>query len=218
MLKILHRFRKWVLCKVIDILVLNSNGSYVSFTNFRREKIPLDIKTFTFTGTYEQSCKKTKYYKIVDKIKRIDVFKSHLGNNEEDKHTIVHKKNTVVKQDDLIGISTIMANNVLFVTGFLRIAVLEETENSLILCMSTCIENVVNGYYRFVLNYDEKNQKILLKYSKVQHFTTIPLRFLVTTLNYQSYINNSKTSVMNTFNYLFQEEIFIIDDVYLSYE
>ncbi len=206
-----------VICKALDFLLLNNNGSYFSFTNFHDEKIPLDIQKYTFTGKYKQKCKKSKYLQIVDKIKKLDVFAYKV--NDVNVKTIVHKKNnTIVKQDDLVAISTELLNDTLFTTSFEKVSVLEETENSLILCMTTCSENIVNGYYRFILNYDEDKKQIQLKYSKVQNFTTLPLRLLITIINKSTYIDSNKTSVMNTFNYLFQEDIFTKEDVKYSYK
>jgi hypothetical protein len=138
--------------------------------------------------------------------------------NDVNVKTIVHKKNTIVKQDDLVAISTELLNNTLFTTSFEKVSVLEETENSLILSMTTCSENIINGYYRFILNYDEDKKQIQLKYSKVQSVTTLPLRFLTTIINKSTYIDANKNSVMNTFNYLFQEDIFTKEDVKYSYE
>jgi hypothetical protein len=94
--------------------------------------------------------------------------------------------------------------------------ILEETDNSLMLCIITCGENIVNGYYRFALKYDMDKKQIQLKYSKVQSFTTLQLRLLIL-LNKSSYIDSNKTSVMNTFNYLFEAEIFTTTDVNYAY-
>ncbi len=200
----------------MDFLLLQNNGSYFSFTNFHNKKIPLDIRKHTFTGKYKQKCKKSKYSQIVNKIKNLDVFAYKV--NEVNVKTIVHKKNTIVKQDDLVAISTGLLNDTLFTTSFEKVSVLEETENSLILCMSTCSENIVNGYYRFSLTYNEDKRQIQMKYTKVQNFTTLPLRILVENINNTTFIDTNKTSVMNTFNYLFQKEILTKEDVKYSYE
>jgi hypothetical protein len=200
----------------LDFLLLQNNGSYFSFTNFHNKKIPLDIRKHTFTGKYKQKCKKSKYSQIVNKIKNLDVFAYKV--NEVNVKTIVHKKNTIVKQDDLVAISTGLLNDTLFTTSFEKVSVLEETENSLILCMSTCSENIVNGYYRFSLTYNEDKRQIQMKYTKVQNFTTLPLRILVENINNTTFIDTNKTSVMNTFNYLFQKEILTKEDVKYSYE
>ena len=206
----------YAICKILDFLILNNNGSYFSFTNFHNKKIPLNIQKYTFAGKYKQKCEKCKFLQIVDLIKKLDVFAYKINNVNV--KTIVHKKNTFVKQDEIVAITTEILDNILFATSFEKISVLEETGNSLILCMTTCSENIVNGYYRFVLNYDEDKKQIELKYSKVQSFTTLALRFLITTINKTSYIDSNKTSVMNTFNYLFQEDILTKENVEYSYE
>jgi hypothetical protein len=205
-----------VICKALDFLLLQNNGSYFSFTNFHNKKIPLDIRKHTFTGKYKQKCKKSKYSQIVNKIKKLDVFAYKV--NYVNVKTIVHKKNTFVKQDELIAVSTTFHFDNLFSTSFEKVSVLEETENSLILCMSTCSENIVNGYYLFLLNYNEDKRQIQMKYTKVQNFTTLPLRILVENINNTAFIDNCKTSIMDTFNYLFQKEIFTKEDVKYSYE
>ena len=47
---ILQQIKKKLICKALDYLLLNNNGSYFSFTNFHDQKIPLDIKKYTFIG------------------------------------------------------------------------------------------------------------------------------------------------------------------------
>ena len=72
--------------------------------------------------------------------------------------------------------------------------------------MTTCSENIVNGYYRFKLKYDAETQQILLKYSKVQSGTTLHLRLMIN-INESSYIESNKMSVVNTINHLFGDKV-----------
>jgi len=67
------------------------------------------------------------------------------------------------------------------------------------------------------VKYDVEKQQIRLKYSKVQSFTTLPLRMLIK-INESSYIEDSKTSVMNTFNYLFGVKTLNTTDVKYNYK
>ncbi len=131
--------------------------------------------------------------------------------------TVVHKKNKIVEQDEVVAITTSFGSDTLYTTSYEKVAVLEETENSLTLCMTTCSENVVNGYYRFQLKYDIEKEQIQLRYSKVQSFATLPLRMLVK-INESSYIEKGKTSVMNTFNYLFGVKALDTTDVKYNYK
>lgn len=215
LLKYILRQNGKAICKVLNLLILNNNGSFFSFTNLYNEKISSYIKKYTFIGNYNGNCIRKKYCEIVDKIKRLNVFTYKV--KDENVKTIVNKKKKFVEQDELISITTNFGSNKLFITNFVKIAVLEETPNSLVFCMTTCGENIVNGYYRFVLNYNEEKQEIQLKYSNVQSFTNLALR-LFTLFNEQSYIDTCKKDVMDTINYLLQDKVFTINNVKYSYE
>ena len=152
---------------------------------------------------------------MVDKIKRLDVFAYKI--DDVNLKTVVHKKNEIVEQDEVVAITVPRFSDTLYMTSYEKVAVLEETENSLSLCMTTCSENIINGYYRFQLKYDVEKQQIQLKYSKVQSFTTLPLRMLIK-INESSYIEVNNTSVVNTFNYLFGDKILSTTDVKYHYK
>ena len=204
-----------LVCIIFNFIVLNNNGSFSSFTNLHDKNILLNKKKYVFSGKYIKKYNKIKYLEIVDKIKKLDIFAYKIDNINC--KTIVHKKNIIVEQDDLITITNALIGDTIYTTSYERIAVLEETNNSLILCMTTCSENIINGYYRFVLKYDEDEQQIELNYSKFQSFTTLLLRFFIN-LNEIAYIESNNTSIMNTINYLFQDNIFTIDNVEYSYK
>jgi len=183
--------------------------------NLHDTDVLLDKKKYHFSGKYTCDAERKQYLSIVDKIKRLDVFAYKI--DDVKLKTVVHKKNKIVEQDEVVAITTYLIPDVFYITSYEKVAVLEETENSLTLCMTTCSENIVNGYYRFQVKYDVEKQQIRLKYSKVQSFTTLPLRMLIK-INESSYIEDSKTSVVNTFNYLFGVKTLNTTDVKYNYK
>ena len=197
---ILRNLGGGAICLAFDLLVLNNNGAFSSLSNLHDTDVLLDKKKYHFSGKYTCDAGRKQYLEMVDKIKRLDVFAYKI--DDVNLKTVVHKKNKIVKQDEVVAITTGLVGDTLYTTSYEKIAVLEETESSLSLCMTTCSENIVNGYYRFQLKYDVENKQIQLKYSKVQSFTTLPLRMLIK-INESSYIETNNTSVVNTFNYLF---------------
>ena len=214
-INILCNFCEWLICLTFDLLVLNKNGSFSSLSNLHDKDVLLDKKKYHFTGKYTCDTDITQYLAIVDKIKRLDIFK--LKDDDPGWNAVIHKNKTLVQQDDLVAITTAVVGETLYTTSYEKIAVLEETENMLILCITTCSENIINGYYRFQLKYDIDKQQILLIYSKVQTFTSLMLRFLAK-LNEDTYIEYNKVSVMNTFNHLFDSNIFLKKDVEYEYK
>jgi hypothetical protein len=211
--------RSWggggAICLAFDLLVLNNNGAFSSLSNLHDTDVLLDKKKYHFSGEYTYDAEREHYLSIVDKIKRLDLFAYKV--DDVDLKTVVHKKNKIVEQDEVVAITTYLIPDIFYITSYEKISVLEETENSLTLCVTTCSENIVNGYYRFKLRYDAKTQQIQMKYSKIQSFTTLPLRLLIKT-NESSYIEDSKTSVINTFNYLFGVKTLNILDVKYDYK
>jgi len=205
----------WAICLAFDFIVLNNNGAFSSLNNLHDTDVLLDKKKYHFSGKYTCDAERKQYLSIVDKIKRLDVFAYKI--DDVKLKTVVHKKNKIVEQDEVVAITTYLIPDVFYITSYEKVAVLEETENSLTLCMTTCSENIVNGYYRFQVKYDVEKQQIRLKYSKVQSFTTLPLRMLIK-INESSYIEDSKTSVVNTFNYLFGVKTLNTTDVKYNYK
>ena len=214
MLKFLQYLGNLV-CLMFNIIVLNNNGAFSSFTNLHDKNISLNKKKYIFSGEYIAKCNNVKYLEIVHKIKKLDIFAYKI--DDINCKTIVNKKNIIVEQDDLITITNALIGDTLYTTSYERVAVLEETTNSLILCMTTCSENIINGYYRFILKYDEDKQEIQLNYSKIQSFTTFLLGFFIN-LNEIQYIESNNTSIMNTINHLFQDKNFTIDNVEYFYK
>ena len=204
-----------ILCLLFDLLILNNNGAFSSFTNLHDEDVLLDKKKYHFfcEYTYDDAEKET-YLSIVDKLKRLDFFAYKMDNVEM--KTIIHKKNEIVKQDDSVAITTSLIPGVFFITSYEKIAVLEETENTFTLCMTTCSENMLNGYYRFQLKYNVDNKQIEIKYSKVQTFITLQSIFLLQ-LYKTTYIESSKLSISNTINYLLKDNACTATDVDYHY-
>ena len=217
MVDIVNKFYFWgkiLICFTFNTLILNNNGSFSSLSNLHNTKVSLDKKKYTFKGKHKMTCDKNKYLYIVSKLKKLDIFAYEI--DDINLKTIVHKKNDIIKQDDLVAITTRIYSNKLYTTSYEKVAILEETDNSLTLCLTTCSENIINGFYRFTLKYDVDKQEIYMKYSKLQSFTTLPLRWLIR-LNISSYIELNKISIMNTFNYLFQDKIITTNDVDYAY-
>ena len=204
----------WIICILFDFLVLNNKGAFSSFSNLHKKDVLLDKKKYHFCCEYTCDAERTKYLSAVDKIKQMDFFVYKMDNDEL--KTVVHKKNKIVKQDDVVAITTIVISNNFYITSYEKIAVLEETENTMTFCMTTCSENFVNGYYRFQLKYNADTQQIGLKYSKVQSFDT-QLSWLLIKINETLYIEDSKASVANTINYLLNDTGLNIKDVKYDY-
>lgn len=192
-----------IVCLLFDLLILNNNGAFSSFTNLRDEDVLLDKKKYHFFCEYTcDDAEKEKYLLIVDKLKHLDFFAYKMDNVEM--KTVIHKKNEIVKQDDSVAITTSLIPGVFFITSYEKIAILEETDNAFTLCMTTCSENMLNGYYRFQLKYNVDNKQIEIKYSKVQTFVTTQ-SYLLLQLYKTTYIELSKSSISNTINYLLKD-------------
>jgi hypothetical protein len=200
---------------LLDILLLNNNGAFSSFSNLHNTNVLLDKKKHHYSAKCSCSANRQKYLEIINKIKQLDVFAYKVDNVEL--KTVVHKTNKIVQEDDLVAITTSAINDILFTTSYEKIAVLEETRNTFILCMTTCSENVVNGYYTFKLKYDDDKQKINIKYSKVQSYTTLQSR-LIKQINANSDIEEGKKSIINTINYLLNDNKLLTKDVKYEYK
>jgi hypothetical protein len=204
-----------ICCILFDILVLNNRGAFSSVTNLHNEGVLLDKKKYHFY--WEHICDdidREKYLSIVDKIQRLDIFAYKVDNAEL--KTMIHKKNELVKQDDLVAITTSLVPDRFFITSYEKIAVLEETENTFILCMTTCSENLLNGYYRFQLKYNVDDKKLDFKYSKVQTFSTLPAEMILQLFR-EMYIEVNKVSISNTINYLLNDTTYTSADVGYHY-
>jgi|LakMenEpi03Aug12_release.lakeMendotaPanAssembly.Ray.scaffolds.fasta_scaffold703966_2 hypothetical protein len=203
-----------IICVFFDFLVLNNKGAFSSFSNLHDKVVLLEKKKYHFSCEYTCDAERTKYVSVVDKIKELDFFVYKMDNIEL--KTVVHKKNKIVKQDDVVAITTNVISNNFYITSYEKIAILEETENTMTFCMTTCSENFVNGYYRFKVKYNVDNKQIELKYSKVQSFDTLLSWFLIK-INETIYIEDGKTSIMNTINYLLNDTPLNINDVKYDY-
>ena len=204
-----------MLCKIFDAIILANNGAFSSFTNFNGKTIPMDIKRHHFSGYYKTKCSKAKYNQIVDKIKQLDIFANRV--NEPDFKTVVHKPAKYISEDDLIGISISFISDSFFITSYEKISILDETDNSFIVCISTCNQNIINGYYTVKLKYDNITQTIYMKYIKVQVANSFGI-YLLEILTSPLYVDAMTKSVVDTFNYLFQDEVMTIKDVLYSYK
>ena len=184
----------------LDTFILCNNGSFSSLYNLHDVTVSLDKPKYHF------SCQHTfdaDYLAVVDKLKQLDVFANE---------TIIHKNNKYLQQDDTIAITTSIVG-IIHTTSYEKVAVLEEDEKSFVVCMTTCSENIVNGYYTFSLKRLHKRRVVLI-YHKVQSFTTFPLRTLIK-LNEAQYMLINKTSIVNTIHKLCGDTKFTINNVSL---
>jgi hypothetical protein len=76
--------------------------------------------------------------------------------------------------------------------------------------MTTCSENVVNGYYGLFLKYEDGIAT--MTYKKVQSANTFGIGLYVKFME-TSYLTISKDSVKNTINYVMNTDDFSVENV-----
>jgi hypothetical protein len=198
-------------CFVIDTLLLWNNGSYFKWSNLYNKQVSTEqIKYHQFHIAYKRFGEKSNYQDMIKKIKKVDIFA--YKNQDITNKTMIHKANEYVSQDETIGITMSIFQDKLYVTTFAKIMILEETENKFIFCMNTCNENIVNGYYRIIVKYDPVKKEIDMEYSKMQQFSACPFKYILLA-NQESYIETNKESVLQTAQYLCNDNRITIDHV-----
>lgn len=175
----------------------------------------MDIRRHHFSGYYKTKCDKAKYNQIVDKIKQLDIFAYRA--NEPDFKTVVHKPTKYVSQDDLIGITSSFVYDTFFISNYDKVSLLDETNNNIILCISSCNESYIAGYYRFAIKYHDKTKTISMNYTKVQHPNTFGV-YVIENLLEKLYMETNKQSITDTINYLLQENVMKTSDVIYYYK
>jgi hypothetical protein len=82
--------------------------------------------------------------------------------------------------------------------------------------MTSCSENIINGYYRIKVNLDENKNSITINYAKVQSLQPFIMRILLN--NNSKYVDANINSVKNTINFLSGQEDFKIENVIHEYK
>lgn len=200
---------------LVLLLMLSYNGSFVSFTNLHDQEINLEINKHHFLGNYSFIATKDKYNDIVKKLKFLDIFS--YKHDDMNLKTVIHRKNSdkPVKLDDVVSVTTRFASDNLFTTSYEKVAILEETDNSFIMCMTSCTENIINGYYRIKVTFSDRYNSITINYAKVQTLSPLILRLALDgVFGNKSYIEANIASVKNTINFLSgKEDDFKIENV-----
>ena len=208
---------------ILNFIFLSNNGSFFSNTNMNDVKdvdFNLDINKHHFLGNHTFVSDKVKFDEIVKKLKFLDIF-SYEHDNKVLK-TVIHRKNSdkPVNIDDVVSVTTRFMNDNLFTTSYEKVAILEETSNSFIMCMTSCSENIINGYYRIKVQFDEKTNSITINYAKVQTIEPIILRTLIDNrfTGNQKYKDANINSVKNTINFLSGKDDFKLENVIYEYK
>ena len=208
---------------ILNFIFLSNNGSFFSNTNMNDVKdadFNLDINKHHFLGNHTFVSDKVKFDEIVKKLKFLDIF-SYEHDNKVLK-TVIHRKNSdkPVNIDDVVSVTTRFMSDNLFTTSYEKVAILEETSNSFIMCMTSCSENIINGYYRIKVQFDEKTNSITINYAKVQTIEPFILRILIDNrfTGNQKYKDANINSVKNTINFLSGKDDFKIENVIYEYK
>jgi len=204
---------------ILNFIFLSSNGSFFSSNNMHDVKdsdFNLEINKHHFLGNHIFTGDRNKFNEIVKKLKFIDIFSYQRDN--KDLKTVIHRKNSdkPVNIDDVVSVTTRFMNDKLFTTSYEKVAVLEETDNSFIMCMTSCSENIINGYYRIKVDLDENKNSITINYAKVQSLQPFIMRILLN--NNSKYVDANINSVKNTINFLSGQEDFKIENVIHEYK
>lgn len=204
---------------LILLLIFSYNGSFVSFTNLHDQEINLEINKHHFLGNHTFTATKDKYNDIVKKLKFLDIFS--YKHDDINLKTVIHRKNSdkPVQLDDVVSVTTRFASDNLFTTSYEKVAILEETDDSFIMCMTSCTENIINGYYRIKVTFNAQNNSVTISYAKVQTLTPLILRMALDGLfGNKSYKEANIGSVKNTINFLSGKDDFKIENVVYIYK
>lgn len=204
---------------LVLLLMLSYNGSFVSFTNLHDQEINLEINKHHFLGNYSFASTKDKYNDIVKKLKFLDIFS--YKHDDMNLKTVIHRKNSdkPVQLDDVVSVTTRFASDNLFTTSYEKVAILEETDNSFIMCMTSCTENIINGYYRIKVEFNNRYNSITINYAKVQTLSPLILRLALDgVFGNKSYIEANIASVKNTIHFLSGRDDYNIESVLYFYK
>jgi len=193
-----------MILKILSFLTLG-NDSYFSTTNLHDAPINLPGNKHHFHGDLTYVAERKDYDIIVKKLKKLEIFSYKV--NDINVKTIIHRNNSDqdIKLDDEIAVTTASLTDWLFTTSFEKVCVLDETENSFLICIAANSQNIIDGYYRIKVSYI--NNQITINYYKVQNTITWFFK-LITFFFKQKYINVNIESVKNTINFLSEKEEF----------
>ena len=168
-IEIVRKFGEGVLCSALNLIVLNNNGSFFSFSNLHDASFDFSkYGKYHFTGTHTKRCSYDEFRQMVEKVSQLDIYA--YKHDDITLKTIIHKPSKYVKLDDIIGLTTYMVTDLLYITSFEKVAICSKRKKSYEILMTTCIENVVNGYYLYKLKYADGVATIT--YKKVQNVST----------------------------------------------
>ena len=198
-----------MILKFLSLLTL-CNGSYFSTTNLHEAVIDLPGRKYHFNGDITYVAERKDYDTIIKKLKKLEIFSYKV--NDINVKTTIHRNNSEqdVKIDDEIAVTVASLTDWLFTTSFEKVCVLDETENSFLICLCANSQNIIDGYYRIKVSYI--SNQITINYCKVQNTITWFFK-LITFFFKQKYINVNITSVKNTINFLSEKEEFKLEDV-----
>jgi hypothetical protein len=223
MINFVINFLLSIIFVILNFIFLSNNGSFFSNTNMHDIKdvdFNLEINKHHFLGNHTFVSDKVKFDEIVTKLKFLDIFSYERDN--KDLKTVIHRKNSdkPVNIDDVVSVTTRFMNDNLFTTSYEKVAILEETSNSFIMCMTSCSENIINGYYRVKVQFDENTNSITINYAKVQTIEPFILRTLIDNkfTGNQKYKDANINSVKNTINFLSGKDDFKLENVIYEYK
>ncbi len=201
-----------ILCGALNLILLNNNGAFFSLSNLHDVSLNLaKYEKYHFTGTHTKQCSYDEYLQMVDKVSQLDIYA--YKHDDITLKTIIQKPGKYVKLDDTVSITTYIIEDLLYITSFEKIAICSKTENSYELLMTTCSENVVNGYYQYNLKYVDGNATIT--YKKVQNASTFGFWILskLVYLNEQDFYNFTAKYMAVSINYVSNSTDFLAENI-----
>jgi hypothetical protein len=136
---------------------------------------------------YSTTVAQKNFKKIVNSIKKGKIF---FGD------TKVKFNGDFLKEDELVAITTNLILNI-YSTSYVRVSTLYETDEYFQLCLSSCEENIIDGYYRIKITCT--GTTIQINYTKVLS----PIPTIIKLYPKQRYIDINTKSVTLTVNELF---------------
>ncbi len=199
-----------ILCSALNLLLLSNNGAFFTLSNLHDVSLNLaNYDKYHFSGTHSKQCSRDDFLQMVDKISQLDIFA--YKRDDITLKTIVHKRSKYIQTDDIVGITLSFVGDILFSTSIEKVVSFSKTETTCDLYMTTCSENIANGYYGLFLKYEDGIAT--MTYKKVQNANTFGLGLYVKFIEYD-YVNNlSKNSVKNTIDYIMNTDDFPVENV-----
>ncbi len=220
--RVVMRFFSTLCCMKGDysstVLLVSYNGMFLTSSNLHDKDISMEICKHHFLGHYTFISTREKYREILNKLRFLDIFA--YKHDDPNLKTVIHRKNSdkPVQVDDLVSVTTRLVGG-LYMTSYEKVSILEETENLFIMCMTTCSENCVNGYYRIKVDFEESSSSITIEYAKVQSLAPLLLRLALDNgvTDNGRYRKGNMESVANTINFLTGNRDFNVEKVVYKY-